>query len=314
MHASGAGRAACPPCRMMMQQPALALLLLALPLAAVGEVVWKQGGNAYVRIAGQAVSARANAHPIALRRDDIANALRGLSVVAGKNADKRDSKAEPLFIADQARLLAEHLSMGLQRADADEDVLFSLEKKARGLFGTKSRKLYVAGRAFVVDGRLNVIIGEHNQPVNQAFEQAYDPTRMGIVAFEHEHGTRKAASRRFAAEIGEMPGVTLRRKDWVQIDLRSLVQNDAARHDAAADIAQPMTATQMTTERIASSPQKMQSPSTAPAIMNEQNDKAAGDEKTIEGRLTILNSLKAKGLISDREYTEMRSDILRELL
>jgi hypothetical protein len=49
------------------------------------------------------------------------------------------------------------------------------------------------------------------------------------------------------------------------------------------------------------------------ASRNDEADQPRDAARSVEERLTILNGLKAKGLVTDEEYAEKRKQILDDL-
>ena len=146
------------------------------------DVIWEAGRNAYIRYAEQDDAGfGANDHPVDLQIGEIKNAL-GSLIFPHKGSDDSDQEQTGIFTAQQIDTLSQNLATGLANAQQNQDIIFSLEKSVKRFLGTRGKRLYVAGRAFFKDGRLNIIIGDHDRAGDEAFEAAYDPTRIGIVA------------------------------------------------------------------------------------------------------------------------------------
>ena len=136
-----------------------ALLLFGSSLHA-NTVLWKSGQNLYIKLSKQDKSASGktpqNSHPIELKKEDVGDALLLLELWDKDYYD--EGVAERVFTVQQARLLAEHISGGLRIADVNQDIVFAIVGRKKGSLGT-SETVYTAGRAFYLDGMLNIILG-----------------------------------------------------------------------------------------------------------------------------------------------------------
>lgn len=326
----------------------LLVAAVALPNVAVardffdnGNTIWNDGRNVYVRLAPQDESDfGSNEHPVQLDQKTVAEALSQL-VLEKSSRSSKDAAPTAVFTDGQARLLGEHLVGGLGRADPEQDIVFALERVHRNRFGLKNNRLYVAGRAFYKDGMLNMIVGEYDRAADAGFEGAYDPTHVGIVAYDFNHGAREQPSRSFNRSIDDAHGVSVatvgqqRRSDWATLNLEQAseaaainarIRNDEEvkrkrqelrelteranqaegrlRDAAAATAARASTATPKPAP--APAPADVATPAGATATV-------APLSRSIEVRLNLLNDLKAKGLVTDEEYARKRQQILDAL-
>jgi len=221
-----------------------------------------------------------------------------------------DREQEAVFTGQQIEALSENLAKGLANARPDQDVIFSLEKSVRRLIGTQPKHLYVAGRAFYKDDKLNFIIGEYDSAGDEGFEAAYDPTHVGILAYDFDHGRRTAGTRVFNKVSIKAPGVEYRqlngtrRNDWLVIDLRSAseaVDAGSSMREAEENSRKREDLTELSGGEEGSATVPAQVPPAAPAT------------QSFEHRLTTLKTLRDKGLITDEEYEIKRRQILDEL-
>jgi hypothetical protein len=271
------------------------------------DVIWQKDRNVFVRYAGQDSSAfGANDHPAQLSAEEVRKALTSLKLQQEKENDSSDEPAS-LLTDEQVGTLGRYLSEGLAGAKANQDVVFALDKYVKTLFGLKSRRIFVAGRAFYKDGQLNVLIGDYDRPAEEGFEAAYDPTHMGIVNYNFDHGRRTKDARAFNRSLVSVEGIEnmrvegAARNDWLLIDVTAVSEASVARE----------------LQRQAEEKAKKRAEITE--LLADEDVAPAGPaastsaSKSIEERLNILNELKEKGLVSDEEYATKRKQILEEL-
>ena len=194
------------------------------------EVIWESGRNVFIKYAKRDSSAFGeNDHPVILDEAEVDKALGSLTFQP-KDRDAGYQDLQPVFTEEQVHRLSESLAVGLARARPNQDIVFVLEKKVKRLLGSEPRRLYTAGRAFYQYDKLNVIIGNHDRAVDEAFAAAYDPTRVGIVAYDFDHGRRTSRSISFKRAVMTNDGVDNRhvdgaaRNDWLVIDIESAAE------------------------------------------------------------------------------------------
>ncbi|MEX2523806.1 MAG: hypothetical protein WD750_02515, partial [Gammaproteobacteria bacterium] len=202
------------------------LLILASVLsqpALADEVLWKSGKNLYIKLTEQDETAsgerpKPNDHPVELDRNQVTNALR-LMQIWNENYI-RTNEAITVFSTQQARLLGEYIATGLRQAGPDQDIVFALVKKERGFLSIETRE-YLAGRAFYVDGRLNIIIGDYAKPADRFKERMVQSHGGGDeVQYYFTHGKRSKSSGFDERVIGK-DGIETHqgRSDWYRIDV-----------------------------------------------------------------------------------------------
>lgn len=274
-----------------------------------GEIIWEADKNVFFEYADQDKSKLGkNEHPVELAVDEVRQALGSINILT-KGRDAQDNGPESAFTGRQVDLLSQYLVAGLANANPDQDVIFALDRSVRRLFGSKPTQLFVAGRAFHKDGKLNILIGDYDRAGDEAFASAYDPTHVGIVRYQFNHGRRSKSSKGFGKTVVSAHGVENKqlggtlRKDWFVIDLNLASQ--------AADL----TATEIRTEgrnrKRAETGKPLASREASPDPPAAVVPAAAPG--SAEQRLSTLNRLRDKGLITDEEYSEKRKQILDEL-
>lgn len=284
----------------------------------IGQEVWKKNDNVFIKLAQTESSAHAsNSHPANIDSTALQLALEAVNIPKSKR------KFVPLFSEEQQETLSEHLTAGLKRAKANQDVLFVLEKQKKSLAGLKTEQVFISGRAFYKDEKLNIIIGEYDKPRNRAYEMAYDPTNQGLVTYDFEFGSRDKASRVSYKSLvfgsDHIDIVANNRKDWLAFDLAGI----QAAPFITRPTAQLVQYTTQTTNQHNAPRIVAQQPSATPLSAVPQTPvnthvtplpSVTKDAKEdLVHRFETLEKLWKKGLISEKEYNEKRKALLSEL-
>jgi hypothetical protein len=273
------------------------------------DVIWEAGKNVFIKYAELDNSNFGdNDHPVVLKVEEISKALDSLKILEDDASDS-DQEQQSVFTADQVDVLSQNLVKGLAKAEPNQDINFALEKSFSRSFGLKAKRLFVAGRAFYKDERLNIIIGDYDRAADEGFEAAYDPTHVGIVRYHFDHGRRTKSSKGFKKPIITVQGVEnkqlkeTRRSDWLLIDLKSASE--------ASDLRAKMQKTEEQVRKREELKELLGSEEASPG--RPVAAVPAAPSRSFEDRLNALNRLKDKGLISDEEYAMKRKQILDEL-
>jgi hypothetical protein len=240
-------------------------------------VIWEEGDQ-FVAIvpqdAGPDAQPPANDQPVALDADLI-GALLGTVAVKATQKDE----PLPLFTEGILTLLVPQLQKGLQQAGPREDVTFAVVGLNPVLFGFVKRPGATTGRVFYQGGKLQLILGLVQQELGRNEDRRLNPFTPGSRQ-RPAQGTWL-----LVAKAGQEP-LDLKRPDWVLLDPAKRVVTAAA--------PAPQTA------------------AAAPASPPPAVPKVSGQERSMAERLTTLNDLKGKGLISDQEYRAKRQEIMSE--
>lgn len=196
-----------------------------------------------------------------------------LSSIDTRPAD--GDKHEPLLTKSAVEVLAPYLRQGLQQASPSQDVTFAVIGLHSALYGLAKSPKVTTGRVFYKAGRLNIIVGLVQQEVRDR-----DDRRL----FPFTPGTRQKAS---TGEWTLLTSTPLVRRDWMAFG------DEWQAPAVAAPVAE----------------QRLPSLQTAPAPPEKRNS----DTRRPADRLTTLNELKDKGLISEEEYRGKRLEILNGL-
>ena len=296
------------------------------------EVVWKVGKNVYLKYVeqGKSKSGR-NDHPAELEEEEIRKALATL-VIQPVDYSDTEVGSVPVFTTLQINILGKQLARGLIKAKPEQDIVFALQKNAEKLFGLKTTQLFVAGRAFYKDGKLNIIIGDYDRARQEGYENAYDPTHMGIVAYNFDHGKRSKSSRKFKKPIVEVKGVELkeaRRHDWFVLDLdvaskaydtklRTEERNELAgkRRELREILGDDAISGTSAREHAQNNKERREMRAEMARMRKEMGEMSGGgasSSQSLEERLLTLDRLKKKGLVSEKEYQIKRQAILNDI-
>ncbi|MCU7838859.1 MAG: SHOCT domain-containing protein [Candidatus Thiodiazotropha sp. (ex Troendleina suluensis)] len=276
--------------------------IFSLGLFAAESIIWEAGANEYFKYAEQDTSDFGNNdHPAELNGDKIAAVL-GSLIIRGQDQSDTSHDSRTIFTAQQAKLLGQHLAAGLSKARPQQDVIFAMERSVSRLYGLNSDRFFLAGRAFYKDKKLNIIIGDFDRPRDKGFEAAYDPTHIGIVRYNFNHGNRTKVSKGFKKTIIQVNGVENRqlngvlRYDWLVIDVKSASETYVKK-------AKIRKKEEMTKKRA--------------EIIQILDTKEVGGStvkrELLEERFTTLKRLRDKGLINEEEYTQKKKQLLDDL-
>ena len=253
-----------------------------------------------------------NDQPIMLDSGQIRNALALLDV--------RLTEAEkpiPVFTAPELDVLCDKLSLALTQAGPDEDVTFAVVGQRKVVYGlTKVRKV-TTGRVFYREGKLNIIFGKMIDDISDQRQHDYradndfrlNPLDPGsrVKPVSHKWVLEEQPDAQYYASGGMMRG------DWLVLDLATMAAREAmGTRPAKAAVDESGTARKQNVfieNKQAPAVAAVTTPVTAPAPAPT----SAKPAKTLEERLTILNDLKNKKLITEEEYKAKRASLLNEL-
>lgn len=195
------------------------------------------------------------------------------SILTSINVRLADSeKPGPLFTAAALQFLVPHLQQGLRQAAPGDDVVFAVFGLHDALYGLAKSPRVTTGRIFYKAGKLNLIVGLVQKEVNEREDRRLSPFTPG---------SRQKAS---AGEWTLLTDTPLVRRDWMAFGEEwqaPVVQQSAVEKKAAPLKVEPV-----------------------------QPAKRQDDVRKPAERLTTLNELKEKGLITEEEYRAKRMDIL----
>jgi len=281
------------------------------------KILWESGKNLYIKLDKIEKSAgkSSNDHPVALNKTEITNALTML-VSWEKEGYFKDREMIRVFSDSQTRLLGNYLETGLKEAKPEEDITFVLAGLSGKLF---KDKMFVAGRAFYKDKRLNIIIGDYDRPVDKGREAIETSTGVSEVQYEFILGSRTRASG-FKKHIVTGDGIEAKtqgkkvRLDWFLLDVpvasAAYVAKTAKQKQPGGADAEAIRAE---SSRLANERRELRAEMAR--MRKEMSESANGDGRTLttEERLAELDELHKKKLISDAEYELKRKEILDDI-
>ena len=284
------------------------------------EDLWKSGTNLYIRLTDQDKSKKdvtpPNQHPVQLNAARITNALEGIQAWSGGGFFKK-KKRNSLFSLQQSRLLGQYISAGLSRARSDQDIVFVLarsEKKYLVLQNTG----YTGGRAFYLDGKLHLIIGDYDHEGDR-FKETVERSHGVTETKQYFRHGRRAKSVGFKGSIVGRAGVEPHvdgkktRRDWIEIDLEQAASMYLAEKAQEAP-QETVTSAAMQAEAARMARERREMRLELAKMRKEMKSSNGGDSgQTIEQRLMTLQALRDKELISAEEYQQKREQILGEI-
>ena len=281
------------------------------------EKLWESGINLFITITKQDKSKSGktppNNHPVTLNEKDIREAL-GLIQIWTKDFYK-EGNAEKVFPFNIARLLGEHVGKGLQIANENEDIIFTLVKQRKGTLGDRVSS-YQTGRIFFLDNQLNIIIGDYNNPGDKLKEMVYGGTGSEKVRYSFRRASRTKPSKKFKENTMVVEGITNHkigskfRRDWFIIDLEKTKQVITANKDIKRKSSDEY---KQSLEKAKLAKERREMRLEMARIRQEMKKNKNTGSTSIEERLEHLSTLKRKGLISDEEYEKKRIEILNDI-
>lgn len=305
-----------------------------------GEDLWA-ASEQYVRLVNREEGAvTSNAHPVAISRQELYDALAGLKAVQKSRwLSYTSKKPVPVFSPGLLDVLAKHLSEGLARATPEQELVFVIIGAHKGdLYFSESKA--TGGRVFYGGERLQIIFGDLLRSVR------YGPDR-DIRGFETEPDRRqhpfRVGSRERKGARGWEPlategivhrgGQDEQRKDWLEIDVvraahaqRSLLGGTAVgeaeettQNGVIAPSSDPraVQGSREETLRLRAEQRQMREEMAAMRKRIREIDaggETAGDaQEELPRRMQILEELRSQGLITEEEYRNKRQELLEAL-
>lgn len=220
-------------------------------------------------------TAISNDHPVEISPDRLASMLASIEFRSADN-----DKPEQLFTKQSIETLVPEIVQGFRKASSAEDVIFAIIGLHKSMLGFGKNPKVTTGRAFYKGGRLNVIFGLAQKDVNEREDRRLSPFTPG-------NRQKPLEGEWTLLPQPGMSGFTLVRKDWVTFS-----------DEWQGSVAQ-----------IPEAKQTIPSTRTELVLPGTSCNNTRGPAE----RLTTLNELKTKGLISEEEYRSKRLEILNGL-
>lgn len=198
-----------------------------------GRTLWESGLQ-HVKIVGQATSgSEKNDHPESLSNDNLRTLLASLYVTQSRFFKKSEV---PLFSYSELQILTTALASGFKQAQPNEDINFVSIGKHKGAI-SKDRKT-TTGRAFIRDGKLNIIFGlvqevfyERDPSTGQPIDRRVHPLKPGKRSFDSKPAIR------VAIDTGQAnyrnPTTGNERSDWIIIDIATVLSTAKEQNTAS---------------------------------------------------------------------------------
>ncbi len=283
--------------------------------------VWKLQEQ-YVGLAPQSTDKGnvypANQHPIVLDIAEVRDALKSLELWV-EGGLFRNEEAVPVLSPAQISTLVRYLVEALAQAKPDEDVVFNIRGYGNVALDVVREKFWTAGRAFYINGKLNVIIGTFQAKKDRGVRLAEGAHGVldNYSDVRFDHGNREKVSK-MPGRIVTTPGVTLNeergreRPDWVQIEIPVAV---AAYRDALIPPEEKKRERAVKREAAKLTLERRQMREEMARLRKELDDLKSGGRQTndLEQRLATLKELMDKKLITAEEFQARRAAILEEI-
>jgi hypothetical protein len=250
-------------------------------------------GNDYVQLgAGDAI----NQHPVRLSTEQI-------TVLLGQFY-KRQKKSEPVpyFSQDEIARISPRLVPLFAKAKPDQDIEFGTSFRSDS-FPFVPRVLN-AGRLFIENGRLNLLIGM----CARAQDIGYEETFGKFPELDHGSRTKPAKNVGCALLASNDTEQVNNRTDWLRLNINAVL---TARAVPVFPALAPLTFGATASSVQVTPPATV--PSEAASVPTKTLATPASSASEAEQRLIILKRLHDEGLISDAEYRQKRAEAMKGL-
>jgi hypothetical protein len=257
--------------------------------------LWREG-NDYVRL--ETVSA-ANQHPVAFSTEQLTTLLGQFY--------KRESNKEPApyFSQDEISRIAPELVRLFAKAKPGDDIDFGTSYLAGNVYLVP--RTLNAGRLFVENGQLNLLIGMCARAQDIAYRETFGNFR------ELDHGSRSKPAEKAGCELlaGNNTERVNNRTDWLRLNINAALTTKSV---PMFETPTPLTfgTTASPAQATTPAPVQLPLPATGPAEPATLV-KPALPASEAEERLTTLKRLHDQGLITDTEYKQKRAAVLKGL-
>jgi hypothetical protein len=250
-------------------------------------------GNDYVQLA--AASAM-NQHPVRLSAEQI-------TVLLGQFY-KRQKKGEPVpyFSQDEITRISPQLVPLFAQAKPDQDIEFGTSFRSDS-FPFVPRVLN-AGRLFIQNGQLNLLIGMCAKAQDVGYEETFGKFP------ELDHGSRNKPAKNPGCELlaSNITEQVNNRTDWLRLNINAVL---TARAVPVFPSSTPLTFGATASQVQVTTPATV--PPEAASVPTKTLATPSSSASEAEQRLIILKRLHDEGLISDAEYQEKRAEAMKGL-
>ena len=301
--------------------PALDLLPTFFAKPKVTATIWELNEQ-YVHLVEIEPTAPANDHPVTLESQDVMQALSSLQLWT-KGGVFRDEQSAAVYSKSEAGTIAQYVTAALIKASPNEDVTFNVRGYADVLLSIGRDRQWTTGRVFFKDGKLNLIVGEYQKQIDKGKKNVEGSFGVNDdfrdVNFDLAGRDSKG---KMPGRIVTSPGVEVGktgRPDWVAIDIKkaALAYRDAQTPAAARKDQEnaKVEAAKLTLER-REMREEMARMRKELKTLQEGSGKSGASAvraQSMEERLTKLQQLLDKGLISADDFKRRKQAILEEI-
>ncbi|GAB3265484.1 SHOCT domain-containing protein [Chitinimonas naiadis] len=251
-----------------------------------------------------------NQHPVTFSAEQLQNLL------AHFYKKETNKDPAPYFTEDEVKRLSTWLLPVFNKSKPGDDILFGTSYRPGGF--VLIPRVLNAGRLFVENGRLNLLVGMCGDQLDLAYQRSYTANRP------LNHGSRIKPVNDMNCELlaGNGAERVNNRADWLSLDIATGLATRPS-GDVTFQPIGPKTTFQAapvapttTFKPAAPAAGKPASPAAAApqvAPAPVQQVLPAAPLSKAEERLQLLKRLKDNGLITDAEYEQKRISILKDL-
>ena len=293
-----------------------------------GQVIW-QGGDQFIKIVPREEARggplHPNQHPVQIGLEQMKEVLQSLQLRTKSALFSDETERTPLFTHSEIAVLSSGLARALARAKPEEDVIFKVMGMHKGLIAKE--RMFMAGRVFYQGNRLHFIFGDLYKPVSgDRSEKAKNlaagcgdcpvtaaATRARPGSRFKEHELDSPFARVEGLELQRQGGKI--RSDWVVIDVPKMIAAiEREKNRLPPQLEQARQKSRLEAQRLNLERRQMREEmARLRKQIREMEKKGGASARTIEERLTTLDQLKKKGLITDQEYQRRRREILSNI-
>lgn len=283
----------------------------------VTATIWELNEQ-YVHLVAIEREAAPNNHPVALDPVEVEQALASLQLWT-KGGVFRDEQSLPVYPKGQASTIARYVVDALNKASPQEDVTFNIRSYADVLLSVGREREWTTGRVFYKDGKLNLIVGEYHKRVDKGKKNVEGS--FGVTD-DFRDVNFDIAGRR---SKGHMPGRIVNtagvehgdtgRADWVTIEVLKAAK---AYRDAQTPVAARKEEEKVRNEAAKLTLERREMREEMARMRKElktlqESGTAKAQTQPLEERLSKLQQLLDKGLITADDFKRRKAAILEEI-
>ncbi len=261
-----------------------------------------------------------NNHPIKISEDILRTMLKQLSYKYD-----RDEAEIPLFSNKELLLLTEHVPKALMTAKPSEDITFVIKGPHSSARSNFKEDRLTAGRLFVANNQLNLIIGAVQVDLEPTLDEKYMGNVWETTKLVYDVGHRRKATEYEGMIVvynKSKKGIYRKsneRKDWFiftnaaykaakeDIHIKKAPREQYQTLQQQIDTLQKQLNKQPQQQRNVPPPQSQQQQK--PVISKKQTKE--NNSRVLEQRLNTIENLYKKGILSEEEYQRKRNEILK---